>query len=111
MARLNLAPWIGLPHPGRRGCYRFAARFLAAEAGLRLPLVRDAHQAPGWARVERPQLFDIVIFNRGALPAHVGVCLGRGRFLHVEEGETSCIDYLSDRAYHPRIEGFYRCAT
>ncbi len=108
---MNLAPWIGLPHPGRRGCYRFAARFLAAEAGLRLPLNRELALAHGWAPVERPQRFDVVVFNRGARPGHIGVCLGRGEFLHVVEGETSTIDYLTDLAYQPRIEGFYRCST
>lgn len=107
---MSLGAWVGLPHPGRRGCYRFAARFLAAEAGLRLPVNRELAVAQGWAPVERPARFDVVVFNRGVKPAHIGVCLGRGEFLHVEEGETSTIDYLTDRNYHPRIEGFYRCA-
>jgi len=108
---VNLDRWIGVPHPGRRGCYRFAARFLAAEAGLRLPANRELAEAQGWRPVSRPKRFDVVVFNRGVRPAHVGVCLGGGQFLHVEEGETSLIDYLSDLAYQPRIEGFYRCAS
>lgn len=105
---MALIDWIGIPYGGKRFCAVFAARYLA-QHGIPYPLTaRKPADAPEWVRVERPQALDVVVFNREGRPAHVGVCLGRGRFLHVEEGGTSCREFLSSPAHACRIEGFYR---
>lgn len=105
---MDLTEWIGVPYGGKRFCAVFVARYLA-QHGIPYPLTaRRPTDAPEWVRVERPQALDVVVFNREGRPGHVGVCVGGGRFLHVEEDDTSCTDRLSSPIWRPRIEGFYR---
>ena len=96
--------WLNRPYTGKHGCRRLCAAVLA-EAGIPWPRGRERQQ---WARVTVPALHDVVVFTLGARSHHVGVCLGRGRFLHVEEGERSRIDRLESPLFAPRIEGIYR---
>ena len=104
---MDLAPFVGIPYSGNKFCRTFAAQVLAAN-GIPMPEVDVTADAPEWMRVERPQPLDVVVFNLAGKPAHVGVCIGRGRFLHVEEGERSRIEHLSSSLWCSRIEGFYR---
>lgn len=104
---MTLEPFIDVPYEGRHFCRVFAARVLAAH-GVVLPAVAKPERADDWQRVERPAALDVVVFRTGSAPDHVGVCIGRGRFLHVEEGSRSRIEYLSSPLWSARIEGFYR---
>lgn len=104
---LALEPFIDVPYAGALFCRTFAARVLAAH-GIVVPRVVRPQDAPEWQRVDRPQPLDLVVFSTGARTDHVGVCIGRGRFLHVEEGSRSRIEYLSSPLWSARIEGFYR---
>lgn len=104
---LELAPFLDVPYAGHLFCRTFAARVLAAH-GITVPRVVRPQDATDWQRVERPQPLDLVVFQTGSRMDHVGVCVGRGRFLHVEEGSRSRIEYLSSPLWSSRIEGFYR---
>jgi hypothetical protein len=105
---VTLAGFVGVPYQGERFCAVLAARMLAAH-GIPYPTAANAPEdAAGWARVERPRALDVVVFTRKGKPAHVGVCVDRARFLHVEEGASSRIEYLSSPLHAPRVEGFYR---
>ena len=105
---MDLTDFIGVPYTGKRFCAVFAAQVLARH-GIPYPLTaRKPADAPEWVRVERPQPLDVVVFRINGRPGHVGVCVGGGRFLHVEEGDTSCTERLSSPTWQPRIEGFYR---
>lgn len=104
---MNLAPYIGVPYAGERFCATLVARVLAGQ-GIPWPGVDDPAQAPAWQRVDRPQPLDVVVFTRAGRPAHVGLCVGRGRFLHVEEGASSEVARLDSRLWARRLEGVYR---
>lgn len=104
---MDLIRFIGIPYEGDRFCTVLAARILA-EHGIPYPDVDRPEDAADWARVDQPQPLDVVVFTRAGRPSHVGVCIGNGQFLHVEEGGTSRIDRLSSPLWARRIEGFYR---
>jgi len=99
--------FIGVPYAGKQFCRELVRRVLATQ-GIPMPLVEEPAQATAWRRVERPQALDVVVFNRGGRPSHVGICVDGGRFLHVEEGGRSVIDRLGAPLWAARIEGFYR---
>ncbi|WP_312914494.1 NlpC/P60 family protein [Stenotrophomonas sp.] len=104
---MNLEPFLAVPYEGRHFCRVFAGQVLAAH-GVPLPAVVKPERAVEWERVDRPAELDLVVFHSGAAPDHVGVCIGRGRFLHVEEGSRSRIEFLSSPLWSSRIEGYYR---
>ncbi|MBO9717531.1 MAG: CHAP domain-containing protein [Pseudoxanthomonas sp.] len=104
---MTFARHVGIPYTGERFCAVLAAQVLA-EAGIPWPDVDEPAAAIDWQRVERPRPYDVVVFTRAGQPAHVGVCTGKGRFLHVEEGATSRIELLSSPLHARRVEGFYR---
>lgn len=99
--------WIGIPYKGEKFCRELARSYLA-ERGIPMPVVDDPDAAPDWIKVEFPMPDDVVVFNRAGRPSHVGICLGSGDFLHVEEGCKSRIDRLSSPLWKRRTEGFYR---
>ncbi|WP_337052494.1 NlpC/P60 family protein [Pseudoxanthomonas sp. USHLN014] len=105
---MNLGNYTGRPYTGERYCRVLVAAVLA-DCGIGFPATDDPGEAAGWERVERPGEGDVVVFNIAGRPGHVGVCDGRGGFLHCEEGRTSVIDRLSSPLWGSRIEGYYRC--
>lgn len=106
-ADASFVPFIGVPYKGAKFCRELVRQVLAAH-GIPMPLVDAPSQADSWRRVPRARRLDVVVFNRGGQPAHVGVCLGGDRFLHVEEGGRSLIDRLGAPLWAARVEGFYR---
>src|SRR5690606_941482 len=96
-----------VPYAGRLFCRELARRVLAAH-GIPMPLVDRPEAATDWQRVPAPRALDVVVFTTAGQPRHVGVCVDRSRFLHVEEGERSRIDRLGSIAWASRIDGFYR---
>ncbi|OBU50164.1 NlpC/P60 family protein [Stenotrophomonas maltophilia] len=99
--------WVGIPYQGEKFCREFVRQVLA-EHGIPMPAVDSPAHATGWQRVPVPQRLDVVVFNSAGRPWHVGVCLGTGDFLHVEEGRTSRIERLGSPMWEARIGGFYR---
>ncbi len=104
---MSLADHLGRPYTGKNFCVVVARDYLA-EQGIPFPDVARPADAAAWVRVERPQPNDAVVFNILGRPAHVGVCLGRDRFLHCEEGRASGVERLSSPLWGARIEGYYR---
>jgi|GEM_PF-676541 len=104
---MSFAAFVGVPYQGKKFCRELVRQVLAAHA-IPMPLVDQPAQAPNWRRVPLPVALDVVVFNRAGRPAHVGVCVDSGRFLHVEDGGRSVIDRLSAPLWAARIEGFYR---
>lgn len=104
---MDLAGFIGRRYEGDFYCRVFARELLAAH-GIPMPDVAEPAQAGDWQRVTHPQALDVVVFNRGGQPAHVGVCTGPGMFVHADRGHTSRIERLDSPLHANRIEGFYR---
>lgn len=104
---IDLAPWRGRPYGGDGYCRVLVAEILAAH-GIPLPDVARPEDAAGWSRVDRARELDVVVFNLGGRPAHVGLCLDAVRFFHVEKGSSARIERLTSPLWQPRIEGIYR---
>lgn len=122
--------WIGLPFklggrgPGSFDCWGLARAVLEAEFGIRLPrydrgypktegdraalaaLVRDG--MPGWYEIERPAAGDLVLLRHGSHACHIGVVVGRGWMLHIEQGIDSALDRTDGLRWSRRLVGFYR---
>lgn len=112
----SLADFVGLPYAQPHDCYGLVRAALASLAGITLPEKQygtdpDERAAllasglPGWPRVGRSARWDVVVIKRDGRPAHVGLCIGGDRFLHVMEGGTSRIDRFGPMW---AVEGFYR---
>ncbi len=61
-----------------------------------------------WQRVDKPYIFDGVLFHNGkGIANHGGIYLGDDKFLHTCKAGT-VIGRLSNAKWCKRIEGFYR---
>lgn len=99
--------FVGVPYEGRHYCRVFASNVLKAN-GVTMPSIVKPDRVKDWEEVDSPMELDLVVFSVSGTPDHVGVCIGRGRFIHVEEGSRSRIEYLSSPLWDSRIYGFYR---
>lgn len=125
---MNLRPYLGLPYADHgRGdgfdCWGLIRHVLGREYGMTLPDYGDRYAAAtdkgsvavairdglveGWSRIPGPQTGALVIFNILAKPWHVGLVVGRDRFLHMPAKGISCVERLSAPCWSSRIEGFY----
>lgn len=125
---LNTAPYLGLPFAdhgegGGFDCWLYVRHVLREERGLALPDYGQAYKAAadfetvesairaglieGWQRVSEPRPWALVVFNIAGHPWHVGLVVGRDRFMHMPAKQTSCIERLSSPQWANRIEGFY----
>jgi probable lipoprotein NlpC len=68
----------------------------------------EAGRLDGWIQASIPQAFDVVMFKIYGKPLHVGLVATPQRFLHAPEEDYSRVEYLTDRHWKNRIEGFYR---
>jgi cell wall-associated NlpC family hydrolase len=126
--KIATTPYIGLPFADHgRGpafdCWGLVRHVLQRERGIELPDYGDTYPSHrdhsgvagaieqgavvGWRRVETPCVGCVVVFRIAGRPWHVGLVVGADRFLHIPEGETSCIERLSAAMWARRIEGFY----
>lgn len=115
LIRAVLLELRGLALPSYGEAYRAASDQAQVAVAIQDGLVRD------FVRVDRPQPFDLVIFNIGGKPWHVGLVVAPNQFLHCPEptelpdgrttGGTSRLERLDDRMWHKRIEGYYRHAV
>jgi cell wall-associated NlpC family hydrolase len=60
-----------------------------------------------WVKVGDPQPGDGVLLH-AFNGAHMGVVVGGGRMLHIQEGSSSCIESYTSLKIAHNIEGFYR---
>lgn len=108
--RLVLAELRGIVLPDYGDGYRETMDGAGISVAIREGLVRD------FQKVDGPQPFDLVIFNLAGKPWHVGLVVGRHRFLHWPQPDgkgnegTSRICRWTDRMWRNRVEGFYRYA-
>ena len=57
-------------------------------------------------KVDSPEFGDLVFINLYGYTSHIGVCVGKGKFLHSMKKVGSCCDSLA--RYSKMIDGFYR---
>ena len=114
---IDLVALQGIPY-GQLDCYGLVRKAFGM-AGVALPDYRypgdDDTRAEmvrtelrGWIKVERPRPMDVILLRVNGKPVHLGLVVGRGRFLHSDRpGTKSRIDRWSDGMW--QVEGFYRC--
>jgi len=131
-----LNPWIkdyiGIPFENKgRGkacdCWGLVRRIYEEQFGISLPSFvdeysnaldrKDIHavvgyekEHPFWIKINKgkEEFGDMVIFNIGNLPVHVGLVMTNNRMLHVEKGINSCLEHYNKMRWRNRLEGFYR---
>lgn len=107
-----------------RGCWQLLRRVYAEQLGLELPSYAEEYgdgsgaaalilaESVAWHAVppggERPG--DAALFSMAGDPAHVGVVVGAGRFLHIREGQTATIESYRGPIWSRRLVGFFRHA-
>ena len=94
---------------GIEACRRFGRRLidLYSPANSLLTedeLVDDAISAIGAYRIEKP-IEGAVVLLRVPAGCHIGVCLGRGDFIHATRDKGVQVETLS--SWRKRTEGFY----
>lgn len=110
LVRLVLADLRGIVLPDYGQGYSDTGDFDGIGVAIREGLVRD------FRRVDKPQPFDLVIFNLAGKPWHVGIVVDRTRFLHCPQPDergndgTSRLERWKDRMWAKRVEGWYRYA-
>jgi len=61
-----------------------------------------------WHKVDKPQLYDVVMLRTGEYSWHVGLFIGKHQMIHVMSGIDSAIEDLNGVQWKNRIEGYYR---
>ena len=124
--------YIGLPfiEKGRAldgcDCWGLVTTVFAAERGITLPSYTEdyasiaerqeiaaafqAAEAEPWRPVAlgSERGFDVGLFRRGPIAAHVGIVVAPGKMLHAEEGHDSRIEDYRGGKWRTRLIGFYR---
>lgn len=124
--------FVGIPHldHGRTlvgcDCWGLVRLVFARQLGIDLPsyaegyistdehaeisaLIGGAKESTSWARVDGLAMpFDIAVFRRGRLDAHVGVVVSDGLMLHMAEGAHSCLEHYRGGKWATRRSGVYR---
>ena len=105
LCRKVLAEVRGIVLPSYHERYGASNRHKEVEAAIRAGL------AESWVRTDDPKPFDLVIFNLGGKPAHVGLVFEAPKFLHADPQFRVRLDEWDSWEWQPRIEGFYRYAA
>lgn len=104
-------------------CYGLFRMIYANELGISLPSfteyenTKDYHAIKSliqnnsekeWYEVETPQKFDGVLFRIFGHPVHMGLMIDENRFIHIEHGFNSCVEWYNGSMWKNRLIGFYR---
>ena len=103
LVRLVFSEQLGVALPSFAGEYRRTSD--AAQIGALV-----ARETPAWAEVAPGAeiLGDVIVLRMKGAPMHVGIVLGDGRMLHVEQGIDSAIENYRGPRWQERLHGFYR---
>lgn len=105
LVRLVLSERFGIEVPAYNSGYQGASR---ADIDDIAQLIAD--RPPQWAEVERGQERpgDVVLLRLWGRPCHVGIVVGGGRMLHIEEGVDSVCEPYDGPAWRKKVAGIYR---
>jgi len=65
-------------------------------------------QKHNWDKVIIPEALDIVVFRFGDTRTHVGLMIGKDKFIHCERKVNTIIEPIKSAKWEKRIEGIYR---
>lgn len=123
--------YIGLPFKGhgrdRSGldCWGLVRLVLGEQYGFALPSLAAEYkstgearriaslvesQLPFWREIEagKEKTGDVIVLRLKGQPMHVGLVVGDGAMLHIEQGINSAIERYAAPRWQDRIFGFYR---
>lgn len=126
--------YIGLPFAERGrdraglDCWGLVRLVMAEQFAMTLPCFAKEYQRPtdqaviggivqrempSWRAVPAGQeeLGDVVVLRMRGAPMHVGMVIGDGQMLHIEQGINSAIERYSGLRWRERVEGFFRYRT
>ena len=63
-------------------------------------------QKNNFTKVSTPQYGDVVLIRSWGIPAHVGIFLEKGHFLHTRKSTGACVEKINN--WNKRILGYYR---
>jgi cell wall-associated NlpC family hydrolase len=61
-----------------------------------------------WDEIISPAKYDLVVFDIGGYPVHVGVMIDSKRFIHAHESCNIAVESIESVKWRTRINGFYR---
>lgn len=105
LCRLVYAEVLGLTVPD------YAAEVASLEERAEVAAVfAEGTFAGSWRSVPEDEAhpFDVAVFRRAGLDAHVGLVTEPGRMLHITAGQDSGIVSYTDGRWAPRLSGVYR---
>lgn len=123
----SFGDYIGIPY-GNRGrthagcdCYGLISLIYADMRGIILdPLdgysnSDDAKQVQTviekesrhWLKVDKPKVYDVIVFRMKGKPCHVGMYIGGGKFIHSLKNRNSCVERLNNAVWVNLVEGYY----
>lgn len=126
---MQFADYIGIPFEehgrSRRGvdCYGLVRLVMAEVYGLATRdyrdyastrpkdcavLFRGAKTDSEWVKASNPLPGDVVLINILGMPAHCGIYIGNGDFIHASHEAGVCIERLAAPLWAKRIAGYYR---
>ncbi len=95
---------LGISLPTYSGQYASAE-----ERGEISALISDAAVSAVWRRIESGfQDFDIAVFRRGRMDAHVGIVIAPNLMLHMANEDCAKIERFDQAAWKNRLTGIYR---
>lgn len=73
-------------------------------------LIASDRAVSPWVPVDRGQEreFDMAVFRRGGIEAHVGIVIAPGKMLHIVEGGQSCAETYAAGRWSARLVGLHR---
>lgn len=105
--RLVLQERYGIEVPSYLAEYRSTKQGRTIGQAVQREVIHWTEQSE-WRRIDTPQEGDVVLLLHGGLPNHIGVMVNEELFLHVEHGINSTWEWIHDRLWRQRLEGFYR---
>jgi cell wall-associated NlpC family hydrolase len=64
-----------------------------------------------WREVESPEPYDLILFRLRSMPTHLGVYIGKGKFIHCMRDSGTSVEKLNSIVWKERVVGYYRHFT
>ena len=103
LAKLVYAEILGIELPS------YIERYTSPEERRELDaLIHSVADGETWVNTAHAATFDIAVFRRGHMEAHVGVVVSPGLMLHTSAGDHSRLEHYSSGRWAHRLTGIYR---
>lgn len=84
----------------------FSKEYSSSNDKFNIPLL-VARERTNWNKKSTPEQGDVVLFNIGGYPLHVGIVVSKDTMIHISKGVNACLEKFTSKKWAKRIEGFY----